>query len=156
MVMILHHAGNLCGKLVENTLMFCEIPIRILKTTISRPGTRLTSNSHLRKMEIGRKIDFTRKYHFQHDRLANLRFNEPTPFSKIPEYRSFLKRIYFPEPKEKSGKQEEKLCYASGERKEDVETLSLSERYSLNKMFVDTTQNYAARFDKKNINHNYQ
>src|SRR5690606_15622747 len=72
-VMILHHTGNLCGKLVENTLMFCKIPIRILKTTISRPGTRLTSNSHLRKMEIGRKIDITRKYHFQHDRLANLR-----------------------------------------------------------------------------------
>ncbi len=150
--------ANLLGKnfrdLLDNIFLLKEKFLEVTQEIKSNGGKEISIKAINSIFEMGKneKISFITTS----VKGKEYGFNEPTPFSKIPEYRSFLKRIYFPEPKEKSGKQEEKLCYASGERKEDVETLSLSERYSLNKMFVDTTQNYAARFDKKNINHNYQ
>jgi CRISPR-associated protein Csh1 len=49
-----------------------------------------------------------------------------------------------------------KLCYASGEQKEDVEQLNLSERDQLYSMFVTTTKNFASTFSDKNFIKNYQ
>ena len=39
---------------------------------------------------------------------------------------------------------------------DDVTELNLESRYSLNKMFVTTTKNYAALFEEKNFRKNYQ
>lgn len=85
-------------------------------------------------------------------------FNEPTLFSDIPAYRTFLERAYFgnEECEAKKSATSSKLCYASGELKDDVEELSLTNRYSLNKMFVTETKNYASVFDKNKFNMNYQ
>jgi CRISPR-associated protein Csh1 len=49
-----------------------------------------------------------------------------------------------------------KLCYASGDLMEEVEELNLTSRYSLNKMFVTETKNYASVFDKNKFSINYQ
>lgn len=83
---------------------------------------------------------------------------ESLPFAEIPEYESFLRADFFGttelEPKLLSSTR--KLCYASGQEREDVEELDLSSRYSLNKMFVTETRNYATSFNKNKFSHNYQ
>ncbi|WP_163515252.1 TM1802 family CRISPR-associated protein [Gelidibacter japonicus] len=85
-------------------------------------------------------------------------YETPTPFSKIPAYIAFIEQSYFgkmekpmPENKEVT-----KLCYASGENTKNVSELSLDNRYSLNKMFVTETRNYASVFDKNKFGLNYQ
>jgi CRISPR-associated protein Csh1 len=81
-------------------------------------------------------------------------------FAEIPEYLAFLEKKFLKEEikvtynKEKPLKS--KLCYASGNSEADVEGLSLSNRYSLNKMFVEETKNYASNFDKNRFSINYQ
>ena len=84
-------------------------------------------------------------------------FNEPTLFAEIPDYRAFLNHSFFGDLNINSTKStKRKLCYASGNIMEDVKALNLSERYSLNKMFVTETKNYASIFDKKKFSLNYQ
>ncbi|ADF51861.1 CRISPR-associated protein [Zunongwangia profunda SM-A87] len=84
-------------------------------------------------------------------------YREPTLFADIPDYRTFLEYSFFGDQKSvNSKKTKSKLCYASGELGEDVEELNLSTRYSLNKMFVTETKNYAAQFNKKKFPINYQ
>ncbi|HRP33515.1 MAG TPA: TM1802 family CRISPR-associated protein [Agriterribacter sp.] len=85
-------------------------------------------------------------------------FTTPTLFSGVPAYRTFLEQAYFgnEELTEKKGEIAPKLCYASGKPEEGVEGLSLTNRYSLNKMFVTETKNYASVFDKNRFNINYQ
>lgn len=85
-------------------------------------------------------------------------YEKPIPFSEVPAYKAFLETSFFGK-KEKSksiGKTIPKLCYADGELGENVGELSLTNRYSLNKMFVTSTQNYATVFDKKKFPINYQ
>jgi CRISPR-associated protein Csh1 len=84
-----------------------------------------------------------------------LGYNAPTPISSLEDYTSFLKLKLFPPVENKSDGQN-KLCYASGEYSEGVAELSLASRYSLNKMFVSTTKNYASQFSKKSFSLNYQ
>lgn len=83
---------------------------------------------------------------------------EPTPFSKIPNYKRFLEVSYFGDESESSLQDgtNQSLCYAIGELRENVGELNLSSRYSLNKMFVTSTQNYASVFEKNNFSLNYQ
>lgn len=86
-------------------------------------------------------------------------FDTPTNFATIPEYLEFLKDKFL-----KSGDkqtktslpEQTKLCYASGEISNEVGELNLSKRYSLNKMFVTETKNYASQFEKNNFSLNYQ
>lgn len=86
-------------------------------------------------------------------------FPEPVYFSEIPDYKQVLERQYFGDQeidlisKKNSN---EKLCYASGNIDEGVEELNLNTRYSLNKMFVTETKNYASSFSDKNFYKNYQ
>lgn len=82
----------------------------------------------------------------------------PTPFSAIGPYKEFLEKTYFPQTQKEGEKthNSKKLCYASGEVLEDVKELNLTERYSLNKMFVTETKNYASGFKKDQFNKNYQ
>lgn len=81
-------------------------------------------------------------------------------FSEIPEYKTFLEKKFLKEEvaaiPEKRKPLKSKLCYASGTSETDVEGLSLSNRYSLNKMFVEETKNYASNFDKNRFPVNYQ
>lgn len=83
---------------------------------------------------------------------------EPIPFAQIPEYEKLIRTDCFGEIKDEQKKlfAKNKLCYAIGEEKDDVTELNLSTRYSLNKMFVTETRNYATKFDKKKFRYNYQ
>jgi CRISPR-associated protein Csh1 len=55
-----------------------------------------------------------------------------------------------------SSEQPDRLCYISGKMQADVQVADFSERYNINKIFVQTTQNYATQFDKKAYHKNYQ
>lgn len=86
-----------------------------------------------------------------------LGFSTPTVFAEIEDYAAFLQYSFFGDQTTKSNKKAKmKLCYASGDLMEEVEELNLSTRYSLNKMFVTETKNYASIFDKKKFSINYQ
>lgn len=67
-------------------------------------------------------------------------------------YTTFLERKYFAEKK----KGKNKLCYATGEVRDDVKEAGFTGRYNINKTFVKTTQNYATNFNKKSYAKNYQ
>ncbi|MBL7127535.1 MAG: hypothetical protein ISS16_00955 [Ignavibacteria bacterium] len=87
--------------------------------------------------------------------------NDPKPFAELDEYREFLELKYSVKDYKKksenlSNVSSKKLCYANNEYYENVTELNLTAGYSLNKMFVTTTQNYINRFDKKNAAINYQ
>jgi CRISPR-associated protein Csh1 len=86
--------------------------------------------------------------------------NEAKLFSEIPEYVELLEQKFFekksPANKSKGKNEKNRLCYASGEITENVEGLDLSTRFSLNKMFVEETKNYASNFDKNRFRFNYQ
>jgi len=72
-------------------------------------------------------------------KAENYGYKKPVLFADIEDYKTFLKYSFFGDQKTKSiRKTEKKLCYASGDLMEDVKALNLSERYSLNKMFVIT------------------
>lgn len=79
----------------------------------------------------------------------------PIPVAEIEDYVSFL-RDKFLDESEAELIERDKLCYASGQIQDDVTELDLSNRYSLNKMFVAETKNYASTFDKKLFEKNYQ
>ncbi len=81
---------------------------------------------------------------------------KPIPFTKLEEYTKFLEASYFENQTSEPKKEERRLCYASGNMLDDVTELNLESRYSLNKMFVTTTKNYAALFEEKNFRKNYQ
>lgn len=84
-------------------------------------------------------------------------FNVPTVFAKIEDYAAFLQYSFLGDQTSKSNKKAKmKLCYASGDVMEDVEELNLDTRYSLNKMFVTETKNYASVFNKNKFSINYQ
>ena len=80
-------------------------------------------------------------------------FDEPQPIARIDDYEYFLDKKFLETEIDNDAKN---LCYASGEIKDDVTALDLSKRFSLNKMFVTSTQNYASLFDKKSFSLNYQ
>jgi CRISPR-associated protein Csh1 len=85
-------------------------------------------------------------------------FTSPTYFSDIPDYQKVLTTQYFGNQGSEVATESlaKSLCYASGEQTEGVKELNLSERYSLNKMFVTETKNYASGFKEKEFFKNYQ
>lgn len=95
-------------------------------------------------------------------------FEKQTFFSEVEGYERFLRAKFLKESNlgktnaeplvfnEKAKETLMKLCYASGEMSPNTSTLNINARYSLNKMFVETTQNYASRFEEKNFSENYQ
>ena len=83
--------------------------------------------------------------------------DEQMPFAEMDDYVFFLKDKFIGEGNSPTKlNTEEKLCYASGDIEENVEAINLSNRYSLNKMFVTETRNYASLFRKDLFNINYQ
>lgn len=77
---------------------------------------------------------------------------EMTPLCQLDGYEAFILNKLLP----KVANPNLKLCYASGKMMEDVAPIQISNRYSLNKMFVETTKNYASDFDKNKFGNNYQ
>ncbi|TVR13523.1 MAG: hypothetical protein EA391_14060, partial [Balneolaceae bacterium] len=82
-------------------------------------------------------------------------YTSHTPVTEIEDYISFLRDKFLDNSVAKSIERD-KLCYASGQVQNDVTELDLSNRYSLNKMFVTETKNYASAFDKNLFSNNYQ
>lgn len=74
--------------------------------------------------------------------------------SKLDGFTKYMNLKFFSE--NNKSKTDEKLCYASGEIKDDVEVSSYIQRGLLNAMFVQETKNYANNFEKPNFNKNYQ
>lgn len=87
--------------------------------------------------------------------------DKPHSFAELPAYLDFLKRKFLGSEEsivvgDARGGGAMRMCYASGQMAEDVDALDLSSRYSLNKMFVKETKNYASQFDENSFRINYQ
>jgi CRISPR-associated protein Csh1 len=78
----------------------------------------------------------------------------PTPVAELAGYETFIRNKFLNRSAKNSTGQ--KLCYATGKVGEKVDEVAFNTRYSLNKMFVTTTRNYASRFDTNNFRSNYQ
>lgn len=84
-------------------------------------------------------------------------YTKPTLFSQIDGYQTFLKRKFIGKDTTISESEPvERLCYATGQRSLEVGELDISARYSLNKMFVTTTVNYASGWENGAFQKNYQ
>lgn len=127
-----------------------------LEKTISENKNEVDIKSIENRFELNRdeKLIFLVVY----IKSAEFGYDAPTAFSEIPEYRKFVEQLYFgkEENSKTKNKKTTKLCYASGENAENVSELTLDTRYSLNKMFVTETKNYASVFDKNKFGINYQ
>ena len=75
-----------------------------------------------------------------------------TPLTELDGYVAFVRAKFFDKKRDKL----KKLCYATGEILDNVAEVEFTDRYSLNKMFVKETRNYANDFDKNNFSINYQ
>ncbi|MBB6002603.1 TM1802 family CRISPR-associated protein [Arcicella rosea] len=83
--------------------------------------------------------------------------NMATPVSKIEGFEEFMKAKFLEKGKKQTSIEvSKKLCYATGTLNSDVAEVNFSDRYSLNKMFVKETKNYASFFDKNSFILNYQ
>lgn len=83
-------------------------------------------------------------------------WTSPTYFKNIDGYIDFLKAKFLRNTTDSGVSVESKLCYATGEYKENVGELAIKARYNMNKMFVSTTVNYASGFDSSAFPKNYQ
>jgi CRISPR-associated protein Csh1 len=81
---------------------------------------------------------------------------EPKPLHQLEGYEAFILNKLLPKVTNDAQKVIRKLCYATGVFEEDVTTMSIDNRYSLNKMFVETTKNYASDFNVHKFQQNYQ
>lgn len=91
---------------------------------------------------------------------TDLGITEPTPVVRLDGFDDFLRRKM-----QKGGPQNladgqpsaaAKRCYVTGEFRTDVGEPEFTARYSLNKMFVTTTKNYASGFEDAGFAKNYQ
>ena len=84
----------------------------------------------------------------------------PTPVVQLNGFDDFLRQKMQKGGGQNSTKESVanslKLCYVTGELREDVDRPDFSDRYSLNKMFVTTTKNYAVGFEDSGFSKNYQ
>ncbi|MEA3452382.1 MAG: TM1802 family CRISPR-associated protein [Bacteroidota bacterium] len=85
---------------------------------------------------------------------SELGINTETELSKLEGFEKYMNLKFF-KPKDKKT-QKEKLCYASGEIKEDVIGSDENTRGTFSAMFVQTTKNYASNFEETNFYKNYQ
>ncbi len=81
-------------------------------------------------------------------------FETPTPIKDLDGFEQFFLPLKKSTPEGKAS--EPRLCYVTGEKLPDVGEPDFTTRYSINKMFVTTTINYAAHLDSKAFHSNYQ
>lgn len=80
-----------------------------------------------------------------------------TPLNEVDGYDVFVRAKFFEKKRSKANESNsKKLCYATGEISNYVSEVEFTDRYSLNKMFVKETRNYATSFDKNSFGVNYQ
>ncbi|NBB31231.1 TM1802 family CRISPR-associated protein [Cellulophaga sp. BC115SP] len=83
--------------------------------------------------------------------------NTSTAISKIEGFEEFMKAKFLEKGKKQTSIEvSKKLCYATGTLSSSVTEVNFADRYSLNKMFVKETKNYASFFDKNSFVLNYQ
>lgn len=86
----------------------------------------------------------------------------PTPVAHLDGYDELLRRKFLQTDVETINSEDPaslmppKICYVTGNLQAKVEEPYFNSRYSLNKMFVTTTKNYASGFDDKLFSNNYQ
>lgn len=84
------------------------------------------------------------------------------PLAEMDGYKTFIeKKFLSPSATKAKGKLNDptaarRLCYATGELREDIIEVSFLDRYNLNKIFQSTTINYATNFEKGYFHKNYQ
>ena len=88
---------------------------------------------------------------------TSLGINVPTPIANVEGYDALIK-VKFLDKKQSTSKSnvQKRICYATGKKSDDVTEVDFSDRYSINKMFVKETKNFASGFDKKKFGINYQ
>ncbi len=87
--------------------------------------------------------------------------SEPMPVAKLDGFDVFLHRKFLEKNAgentfESRKTATPKICYVTGQQSENVEAPSFLREFSMNKMFVTTTKNYASSFDIKAFSKNYQ
>jgi CRISPR-associated protein Csh1 len=88
---------------------------------------------------------------------SSLGIKNITPLTEIDGYEAFIRAKFFEKKRNKSNENNsKKLCYATGEISDNVSEVEFTDRYSLNKMFVKETRNFATGFDKNSFGINYQ
>lgn len=87
---------------------------------------------------------------------TELGISEPTLISNLEGYEDFMRDKFLNRGGNSSTQKKRQVCYASGKVYEDVAEIAFSNRYSLNKMFVTTTRNFASSFSADSFNLNYQ
>jgi len=92
---------------------------------------------------------------------AKMGITKPLPIVQLEGYDDFLRRKFLQKgelvtPGKVQVETTSKLCYVTGETRKDVGEPTFDNRYSLNKMFVTTTKNYATGFNDKDFSKNYQ
>ncbi|GAB4424232.1 MAG: hypothetical protein OHK0039_41290 [Bacteroidia bacterium] len=81
------------------------------------------------------------------------------PLAQLRGFADLVAREFLKDDNTESTTSEEpkgKLCYVSGTQQADVAVAAFADRYNINKIFVQTTQNYANNFDKQAYHKNYQ
>ncbi|CAH0997180.1 hypothetical protein EMA8858_03317 [Emticicia aquatica] len=78
-----------------------------------------------------------------------------TPISQVVGFQEFMKAKFLEKGQTKNTVNK-KVCYATGVLSENVDEVDFADRYSMNKMFVKETKNYASFFDKNSFAANYQ
>jgi CRISPR-associated protein Csh1 len=86
---------------------------------------------------------------------------EPVPVANMEAFDTFIRRKFLQKSSGKGISDERKIevpkiCYVTGQQSEDVELPSFLREFSMNKMFVTTTKNYASGLDDKGFSKNYQ
>lgn len=143
-------------EILNQILQLKEIFTEKTKFTKRGGNTEISIDEINRVFELGKNEEIV--FLICQVKSSQFSFENPVSFSAIKPYNTFLEKMYFPDEhkKDKEDFTTQKLCYASGERYNDVKELNLTDRYSLNKMFVTSTQNYASLFDKNKFDINYQ
>jgi len=77
-----------------------------------------------------------------------------TPFNQLSGYDDFIRAKFL--DKAKNHSVESKISYVSGKALVNTTEPDFTTRYSINKMFVKETKNYASGFDDTNFGKNYQ
>jgi len=81
---------------------------------------------------------------------------EPVPVAHLDGFDSFIKQKFLQATLDNKDDSKLQLCYITGLESTDVGEISFNSRYSLNKMFVTTTKNFATGFVEKEFDKNYR
>jgi CRISPR-associated protein Csh1 len=90
--------------------------------------------------------------------VESFSIKEAKPIASLQGYDDFIRRKFLVKGVSEKSTSDTlpKICYVTGELQDDVFEPAFNSRYSINKMFVTTTKNYATGFIDKEFGKNYQ